>query len=178
MTKLEWQRRDRAANPEKYRTYYRNHRAADPEKYRQRKRAESSAWRDSNREKLRAGYKAHYYAHRETRLAQGAAYRASHPDVIKERKKAYYMTHRDAIIERVGEWSRRKWQRAGKGVLMARVGDWCSFFDGLTSDAERCIAAHVLMVFANVDAATWTVLVDRSFDYNYIAPHFDIEEVA
>jgi len=73
---------------------------------------------------------------------------------------------------------RRKWQRSGRGVHMARIQDWREFFDGLATDAERCIAAHVLMHFAAYDDTARSIYHDRDFDYSYIAQHFDLDPIA
>jgi len=59
---------------------------------------------------------------------------------------------------------------------MARTGDWKFFFDSLASDTERCIAAHVLMFFADVDVTARKITGDDDFDYSYLAQHFDITE--
>jgi hypothetical protein len=143
----EYNRKYRAAHPEKTREHNRKYRAAHPnEPTTQERQVQKKAWRDSPR---------------------GQAYmrqwRAN--PVNRERQNA-----------RLADYLRRKWQRSGSGVHMARIQDWREFFDGLASDEERCIAAHVLMSLANVDTTALRIIRDHDFDYNYLAQHFDIDK--
>ncbi len=69
------------------------------------------------------------------------------------------------------EWWRKTIQRRS-GRLAANVRDWSAFFEGLTED-EQHIAAHLMLTLADVDKITSQVVKDQSFDYAYLAHHFD-----
>jgi hypothetical protein len=58
-------------------------------------------------------------------------------------------------------------------VHAARLADWSAFFDGM-SDAEQCVASHLLLALAEAgDHVAYRVTRDPNFDYNYLAHHFD-----
>jgi hypothetical protein len=108
-----------------------------------------------------------------------ARFRANHLEAERERQRLQKKRAYDANPEKARslkcESSRRVWWRKGRGIHLARMHDWITFFDGLASDSERCIAAHVLVALSSVDPTAQKIVRDPSFDYNYIAHHLESE---
>jgi hypothetical protein len=157
--------RNRSAIIEAQRTYREAHRKEAHDYYvanRKKIIARSAAWVAANPEKARACREAHYRLNR-----------ALYTERERNRRNG---PKREEILEQQRERSRRSWQRSGSGVHLARIQDWREIFDGMANDTERCIAAHVLEMFAAIDDTARAIFADHSFDWNYIGQHFDIEK--
>jgi hypothetical protein len=155
---------------------------------RETRRAQNAEYRKNNRDKIRAKNAEYYASNREQILVQKSTYWVNNRekliakhmewhihnrDKIRDRRAEYYANNREKLLAQKVEYHTRIYQHRGKGVHLARIADWHEFFNSLASDAERCIAAHVLMVLANVDTTAGKIVNDPAFDYNHLAHHFD-----